>query len=66
MGRTVPLFADLGAGACALVAEVDLPQGAAPPQVLLCGARAFVREDVAPHSLAYVEASVAQLPELSP
>ena len=65
-GRAAALLVATGtAGACRLVGEVRLPAAGELPQVLLCGGRAFVREQVAPHQLAYVEASVAQLPELA-
>ena len=66
-GRTAALLVATGtAGACRLVGEVHLPAAGELPRVLLCGARVFVRDDVAPHAVAFVEASVAQLPELAP
>ena len=76
------LFVEVGsAGACRLVAEVLLPATSAPsvegakpdmlaapqlPRVVRCGGRVFVRDDVAPHAAAFVEASVVDLPELAP
>lgn len=66
-GRTAAVLREVGAaGACRQLAEVRLPAGGEAPRVLVCGARVFVREHVAPHQLAYVEATVAQLPELAP
>lgn len=66
-GRTAALLAATGtASAGRLVAEVRLPGAGELPRVLLCGARVFVRDGVAPHPVAFVEASVAQLPELAP
>lgn len=65
-GRAAALLVATGtAGACRLVGEVRLPAAGELPRVLLCGGRAFVLEPVAPHPIAYVEASVAQLPELA-
>ncbi|MFN8825155.1 MAG: hypothetical protein ACK501_09320 [Planctomycetota bacterium] len=54
-------------GACRRVVDVVPPAAANKlPRVLRCGALVFVRDDVAPHAVAFVEASVAQLPELAP
>jgi hypothetical protein len=63
----VPLLVDAspaeGGAMVRLVHEFDMPPFAVPPGVVIWGGRVFVREDVAPHAIAYVESFAYSLDE---